>query len=518
MSTRPHTASLNAARTPVIIGVGEITWRPQDLAAGLEPLSLMAASLHAAQADALEHAQPHVGAALLQAVDSLDVVCEHSWPYEDAPALLSERMHMAPRHRAYAQAGGESPVRLLHEAAMRIAEGESAIAAIVGAESSHTVASAAKAGTPLNWTPRDQHASLLKGADICHPIAVAHGMVSPVQVYAFFENALTAAAAQTPEQAQMESGTMWSHLSEVAEGNPYAWQRRRLAAQDIITPHERNRLITWPYTLSMVANPLVNMGAAIILTNLQLAHELGIPDDKLVYVLGGAQAQEPRDYLARANYWHVPAQEAVLEAAKDIAGGGSQPFQHMELYSCFPVVPKLARRVLGLPADASLSVTGGLSYFGGPLNNYMSHGTAAMVRALRAHPSDKGLLYGQGEYLTKHHAVVLSTAPSPHGQLQSDGGAQTQADVLRGPAPLLVAHHEGPAQLETHTVIFDRRGQPEFGTVIARTPEGARLMARVPADDLVTMACLTSLSNSPVGLQGTVEAGPEQRLHWGVAA
>ena len=517
MTTRPYTASMDAAHTPVIIGVGEITWRPPDVLAGLEPLALMEAALHAAQADALEGARPHVGAALLQAIDSLDVVCEHSWPYEDAPALLSERLHITPRHRAYAQAGGESPIRLLHEAAQRIARGESAVAAIVGAESSHTVASAAKSGATLNWTPRHQDARLLKGSDICHPIAVAHGMVSPVQVYAFFENALTAAMAQTPAQAQQASGEMWAQLSEVAEGNPHAWQRRRLQAQDIITPHERNRLITWPYTLSMVANPMVNMGAAFILTSLQLAHELGIPDERLVHVWGGAQAQEPRDYLARENYWQAPAQEVVLEAARDMAGGG-QPFRLMELYSCFPVVPKLASQTLGLPADARLSVTGGLSYFGGPLNNYMSHATAAMVRALRAAPEEKGLLYGQGEYLTKHHAVVLSNTPSPHGRLQSDGGAQRQADLLRGPAPPLVQHHDGSAELETHTVVFDRTGQAEFGTVIARTPQGARLMARVAASEQETLARLTSLDSSPVGLTGQVETGADGLLHWRLAS
>lgn len=517
MSTRPYKASTDAARTPVIIGVGEITWRPSDILAGLEPLALMEAALHAAQADALEGARPHVGAAVLQGVDALDVVCEHSWPYDDAPTRLAQRLHMTPRHRAYAQAGGESPVRLLHEAAQRIARGESAIAAIVGAESSHTVASAARSGTALNWTPRHQDARLLRGADICNPIAVAHGMVSPAQVYPFFENALTAADALTPAQALAASGEMWAQLSEVAEGNPHAWQRRRLQAQDIITPHERNRLIAWPYTLSMVANPLVNMGAAFILSNLQLAHELGIPDERLVHIWGGAHAQEPRDYLARDNYWQVPAQEVVLETARDLAGGG-HPFGLMELYSCFPVVPKLASRALGLATDARLSVTGGLSYFGGPLNNYMSHATAVMVRALRAAPHDKGLLYGQGEYLTKHHAVVLSNSPSPHGLLQPDSSAQRQADLLRGATPPLVTHHAGTAQLETHTVVFDRAGQVEFGTVIARTPQSARLMARVPANDLQTLARLTSLTSSPVGLTGQVETGTDGLLHWRLAS
>lgn len=519
----PLTSS-NAARIPVIVGVGEVTWRPLNVLAGLEPLALMETALSAAQDDALRAARPHVSAALLQAADALDIVCEHSWPYEDLPSLLVERLHMAPRHLAYAAAGGESPVRLIHEAALRIARGESAVAAVVGGEALHTVTHAAKAGVTLNWPPRDPHAPLLKGADICHPIARAHGMTSPVNVYALFENALTAAARETPAQAQMASAHLWSGLSEVAARNPYAWQRRSMRAQDIVQPHERNRLLAWPYTVSMVANPQVNMAAAVILTSLEMARELGIPEGHMVHIWGGAQAQEPRDYLARENHWHVPAQEAVLEAARDLAGGG-RPFRFVELYSCFPVVPKLARKALDLPLDADISVTGGLSFFGGPLNNYMTHAAAAMVRALRAAPGDRGLLYGQGEFLTKHHSLVLSTAPPPGAREGRPAEAylasppvQAQADRLRGPAPRIVEDHEGPAHIETHTVVFNRAGDPEHGTVIARTPHGARLMARVPASDATGIALLTSLRSSPVGVTGHVARGNDDLLHWRLSA
>ena len=62
--------------------------------------------------------------------------------------------------------------------------------------------------------------------------------------------------------------------------------------------------------------------------------------------------------------------------------------------------PKLARRTLGLGLDHPTSVTGGLSFFGGPLNNYMSHAACAMVREVRA-GAKLGLIYGQGEFVTK---------------------------------------------------------------------------------------------------------------------
>lgn len=517
--TSTHT---DPARTPVIIGVGEITWRDKDPARGLEPIALMEAALRAAQEDALAGAHPHAGTALLQGIDALDVVCEHSWPYADAPALLCERLHIRPAHRAYAVAGGESPVRLLHEAALRIAEGRSAVAAVVGAESSHTVATAAKAGHALPWAPKDPNARLLRGADICHPEAVRHGVVAPVNVYPLYENAQLHAWEQSPAQALHESASLWSSMSQAAARNPHAWQREALGPDDIATPSERNRLIAWPYTLRMVANPLVNMGAAVLLSSLELALELGIPRERLVHVWGGASAQEPRDYLARDHYRHAPAQEAVLETARDLIEG--RPFDLLELYSCFPVVPKMARRTLGLPADAPVSATGGLSFFGAPLNNYMTHAAAALVHGLRKVSFEASgaprhaLLYGQGEFVTKHHALVLSNQAPPAGRLQADHSVQASADQRRGPVPDLTDTHEGPATVETHTVVYDRDGRPDFGIVIARTPNGQRLMSRVAASDAATLARLTALDKSPVGYAGITSRGDDGRLHWSFTA
>ncbi len=491
---------------PVIVGVGEFTHRSKEAAQGLEPLALMEAALQAAQQDA--------GATLLRDIDSLDVVCEHSWPYADAPALLSARLWISPTHRAYAPAGGESPVRLIHEAALRIARGESTVAAVVGAESNYTVAAAAKAGIELPWTPRDPHAKLLRGTQICHPVAVRHGVFAPTTIYPFYENATLAAWGQTPRQAQQESAALWSRYADVAADNPNAWLRQRFSADEIGTPSERNRLIAWPYTLRMVANPLVNMGAAVLLTSQEHARALGIADDRMVHLWGGAAAQEPRDFLARDQYRRSHAQDTVLETTLAMVGGDARAFERLELYSCFPVVPKMARRTLGLPADAQMTSTGGLSFFGAPLNNYMTHAAAGLVHALRGKPGRAALLYGQGEYVTKHHALVLASHAPETPSLMPDYSVQTQADARRGAVPELVQSYSGQAAVETHTVVYGREGEPQFGVVIARTPEGQRLMARVDAADTATLATLTDLERSPVGTDGSVTAGGDELLHW----
>ena len=71
----------------------------------------------------------------------------------------------------------------------------------------------------------------------------------------------------------------------------------------------------------MVANPTVNMGGALLLTSLAKARAAGIAEHRLIYLVGGASAEEPRDYLERDQFVESHAQNAVLKTALDLAGG-----------------------------------------------------------------------------------------------------------------------------------------------------------------------------------------------------
>lgn len=496
------------ATQPVLIGIGEITDKAREPLQALEPIDLMAQAVRRAASDA----STAVAAQLLAGIDSLDIVAEHSWPYTDPCGLLRARLGVEPARAVYGVTGGESPVRFIHEAALRIARGESTVAVVVGGESTYAVNAAAKAQQQLPWTPADPSARLIRGSDLCNPLAAQHGVTQPVQVYPFYENAATAAWGQTPAQALEESGELWSRYSAIAADNPFAWLQRRYSPTEITTPSAANRLIAWPYTKHMVANPLVNQGAAVLLTSLAKARELGVAEEQLIYVWGGASAREPTDYLQRDDYQHSTAQEAVLRTALEHAGGDVTRLAMIELYSCFPIVPKMARRTLGLPAAATMTTTGGLSFFGAPLNNYMTHAAAGMVRGLRREPGKLALLYGQGEFITKHHALILASR-APSAALQQDYSVQHLADRERGSVPQLILDYAGIAHIETFTVVYDREGAPAFGTVIARAGE-RRLMARVAPHDAASLALLTDLTISPIGQPGRVSRGADGLLSW----
>lgn len=497
-----------ADRLPVIVGVGESLDRPPSPAEGKEPMALMAEALQAAERDA--------GAALLAHVDTLRVVREFSWPYLDAPGLLAWRLGMPVVDKAYGEDGGETPMRFLHEAARRIAKGESGVVAVVGAESAHTVTASWKANVKLPWQHRDETARMPSGRDLVSAAALAHGIVQPIHVYPLFENAYVAAAGQSQQQGIDESAALYSRFSAVAARQPSTWSTEVYSAADIATPGPQNRWIAWPYTKRMVANPMVNQGAAFILTNLARARELGIPEERMTHVWGGAEAREHRDFLQRDGYARSAAQDAVLSTLAERVGG-AEAFQAMELYSCFPCVPKMSAKTLALADSLPLTVTGGLSFFGAPLNNYMSHATVAMVRHLRGADARPALLYGQGEFVTKHHGVVVAREPDTGVFDGAPSSVQDRAELLRGVVPSVIDDYAGPATVETFTVIYGREMQPEYGAVIARTAAGARLIAQVPATDTATMERLLAPSESPVGLAGQITRLDGKRLRWTLA-
>jgi acetyl-CoA C-acetyltransferase len=496
---------LSEDRIPVIVGVGEIIDRPNEIAAGLEPLALLEEALRRAEQDS--------GGRWLGEIGSLDIVNFLSWRYRDPAAELGARLGIKPAHAYYGPVGGESPIRYLHEAAQRIARGECSVAAVCGAEAQSTATKAERAGLTLPWTPFAHDVPEPKrGAAFQKPIAVKLGVFRPVTVYPLYEAASSAHWGQTPRQAMAESGELWSTYSEVATQNPNAWLKRRFSAAEITTPAPDNRLIAWPYTKLMVANPTVNMGAAVLMTSLAKARAAGIAEDRLIHVWGGAAAEEPRDYLIRDQFFESHAQNAVLGAVMDLAGGDGRAFDAIELYSCFPCVPKMARRTLGLGADVQPTVTGGLTFFGAPLNTYMTHAACAMVRKLR-NGARLGLLYGQGGFVTKHHALVLSRQP-PLAPLSQDTSVQAEADRRRGAVPDFVTEADGKGAVESFTVIYGRNGEVEHGVVMLRTSQNARALARVPADDGATLAHLLNMDRTPVGSFGTIVSADDGILEW----
>ena len=493
---------------PVIIGVGQVNDRGEtsETDSALDSLGLMQAALRAADEDA--------GGGWLARLDSLGVVDQISFPQlGDVSLPLADLVGASPRFcYKSGYASGDSPLLLLNEAANRIGAGEITVAAVAGGEALRTAARRAARAANESGAPAEnavRAVAVRRGPSYRH----RYGLIAPVDVYPLYENAARAAYRQTLAQAQAESAEIWSRFSKVAAENPGAWLRRVISAEEIQPAPPANRPIAFPYLKLMVANSSVNQGAAFIVTSLEEARARGIGDERMIFVGRGAAAHEPVDLMARANYSESPGMTVSLRKALELNDLTTAELDYVELYSCFPCVPKMARRVIDWPLNRAASVFGGLTFGGGPVGNYMSHAVASLVLKLRV-SGRCGLLFANGGLATHNHSMVLSREPFEPDIFPQNFDFQAEADALRGVVPAVDENYLGTATLETYTVFYDRGGAPQGGAIIGRAPNEARFIAKVPVDDAATIAWLTSGEQEPVGTRGLAIKGADGDTCW----
>lgn len=486
------------ARTPVIIGTGQIN----DRDCIHDSLGLMVTALENADADA--------GGGWLTALDSLAVINQISFPkLGNCAQSLAAHFGITPSHVEQTPwPTGESPVQLLNEAANRIGAGEIEVAAIVGAEALRTAAQRAKAATG------EQKDALRDVANSGAPSLMArHGLVAPTDLYPLYENATRAAWGQSFVEAQGETGILWAGMSAVAAGNETAWLRTALLPEEIVAANEDNRPIAYPYLKRMVANSSVNQGAGFIVTSLARARAAEIAKDRIIYVGQGAAAHETHSILKRDRYDRSAGMIVTLQKTLERNGLTSADLDHVELYSCFPCIPKMARRLLDWPLNKPITAFGGLTFGGGPIGNYMSHAIGSMVDTLRQ-KRGTALLFANGGYATHNHAIVISAEPIAAAQFPLSFDYNAEAEKLRDAPPPIVEDYEGTATIETFTVFYSRDGGIRFATVIARTPDGGRLLARVNLADRASLDRLLNREKEAVGAAGIVTGDSEGLLHW----
>ena len=490
---------MQAENIAVIVGVGQINDRPSEAMDGMDSFGLMGEALRRADADA--------GDGWLGDVDHLASVDQISFP--DDGSLVQRLAREIGAGRASVETTdmphGDSPVRLLNEAALRIARGEARVVAVAGGEAMITAAAQAKA---KGLRPGD----ILRGSAKrkTSPLRQAYGLNAPVDMYPIYENALRHLWRQSLAEGQAETAQLWSGMAGVAQDCPDAWIRTGATGDEIVMDGPSNRRIAHPYTKLMVANASVNQGAGFLVTSLAEAQRRNVPLDRLVYVGQGAAAKEPAEFLDRESYARSLSMEEVLRATLEFNELTPDDLDMVELYSCFPCVPKMARRVLDWPVDRPITSFGGLTFGGAPVANYMSHAIATMVQDLRG-GNRVGLLYANGGIVTTNHAIVLSGDFRAGMAEPRDFDVQARADARRGLVPVLDADYTGPAVIESWTVFYNRDNQPLRGVVIARSPAGDRCLAFVPAEDQAAIDLLTDGRIDPVGRTGQIVPAQDLR-------
>ena len=483
-------------KTAVIVGVGQISHRAAGLDDALSPAELMAEAIRRAASDA--------GLASVPDPTWITVVGTLSWRAKNPAGELARMLGIAPKVTGLSAMGGNSPQSLVNTAAQEINAGDADLVIMTGGEAWRTLQRARKEGVAVEWNQKRNGAERAwdekdetgtapdrrfgEELEMNHAWETSMGIYLPVQVYPMFETAIRAAAGRSPEDHMVRVSELWSRFSEVASRNPHAWIQKALTAEEIRTPGPKNRMIGLPYTKYMNSNNDVDQGAAIIMCSVEKARSLGIPEDRWVFPHSGTDCHEHKFISSRWTFAETPAVALGGRLALEMAGLTIDDIDIVDLYSCFPSAVQLGAQSLGLPIDRQLTRTGGLSFAGGPWNNYVMHSIATVVGELRSAPGAKGLVWANGGYATKHAFGVYSTTPPADNRFKY-AYPQDEIDAMPRRTLATGADGAGTVTVEAYSVMHDRDGEPEQGLVATLMRDGRRAWGKTADRGLARAMC-----------------------------
>lgn len=485
------------ASTPIIVGVGQFTERldaPDFQARSSSDIAAAAARRALDDALSVDRLRPLVDAIVTTRIfeDSTPRRAQPFGKSDNFPRSVARRLELAPRVAVWEKAGGNTPQQLVSEFCARLARGEFRVVLLAGAENISTARWLQANGKRADWSETVEGSVENRGMGmrgLVFRYNSRHGLIGAAPHYGLCETARRGRLGQTREQYLLEMGRLFAPMTQVAAANPYSSSAvSPCTAEELVTVGERNRMIAEPYPQRLIARDQVNQGAAVVLTTVGTARELGIPEDRWVYLHGHAALAE-REVMDRQDMGAYPAAVMACKDAMRQAGITTDELSFFDFYSCFPIaVSSVAVDGLGLSADdpRGLTVTGGLPYFGGPGNNYSMHAICSMAERLRSRPGTNGLVGANGGYLSKFAVGIYSTRPAPFKAMDNEA---MQAEIDAWPAPARAERPNGWSTIETYTVVYVK-GQPDYAVVVGRTADGGRFLANTEPGDKETVAAI----------------------------
>ena len=460
---------------PVIVGVGQLVDRDASINDHIQPLEMLTRVARLAEQDSGKDS-------LLTRLDTIALVGVAGWHPQNPVNLLANSISAAPRRQMTTGIGGQVGISLLNEVASRIVEGKSEVSLVAGCNNLRVLRKAIAANIHLDWTKGGAgEAEVFEGDQPgSNDLEGQYGLTQPPEIYPLFENALRARLGLSLPDHRKRMGELFTGFTEVASVNPYAWFPVRRSAKELITETPENRMIAYPYTKYLNAILDTEQAAAVIVCSAAKAQSLGIPREKWVFWQGGARSQERAWWVSeRPRFDECPSMKDTLYGALQNSGVTLDQIDYFDFYSCFPVAVEMACEMLGLEVTdpRGFTVTGGLPYAGGPASAYTLHSVSAMTHLLRNREGGKGMVTGNGWYLTKHSACILSADPP---------SLVTGKTALTDPLPSREMEKEpvqvdqnavGEGTIEAYTVLYNREGLPCRGIVLGKTVAGTRFMA-----------------------------------------
>ncbi|MCB1690278.1 MAG: hypothetical protein KDI33_17400 [Halioglobus sp.] len=464
-----------AANTPVLVGIAAVQQKLDDYRQALEPVALMEQALRDAATDA--------GCAdiLLQADEIM--VPRSIWGYSDPGRLVADALGATSATTLLAEFGILQQT-LLTRACQRIAAGEARVVLVTGGEAKYRSLCAEKAGEQAPETAQvdcEPDITLRPQDEMWSPVESAAGLGMPVGYYAILDSALRHKQGLSVDAHRDQMARMYSRLSELAADNPDGWSDQVVPADHIREHSAANRMLAFPYTKLHNSQWNVDQAAGLILCSVEVAEALGIDRSKWVFPRAFTESNFMSVVASRRDLGASEGFRIAGKVAMELAGIDFNDIRLCELYSCFPYAVRVQLQEFGMNPQHNVSVTGGMTFGGGPLNNFVFQATVKMAQLLRQNPSEVGLVTAVSGMLTKQACALWSATPGADGWACADVTDQVsrESGVCE-----LVADYSGSGQVAGYTVLYQGL-EPWRAVAVFDLPDGGRTVCYSEAPQMI---------------------------------
>lgn len=452
---------VTAASTPVLVGVAALQQQNPDFSSASEAIELMIEACLRAADDA--------GSRELLAQCQRIAVPQGMWPYTDPARQVAQAIGASHATSVLVKIG------VLQQSAMtdaceRIAGGECDIAIVVGGEARYRALQAQIAGAqaPETVMPGTPDEIVEPAADLWLDAETQAGLAMPVGFYALMESAYRHRKKMDVETHRDHIAQLYSDFSRIACDNPQAWKRDFVAPEIIRNASPQNKMLSFPYTKLHNTSWNVDQAAALIFCSERKARELGLDASRWIYPRASAESNHMVCVSQRRDVGRSPGAEIGARAVLEAAAIQSSDLKYADLYSCFPVAVELFADALQLNADTPLTVTGGMPFAGGPLNNYVLQATVAMAQKLRADTAACGVVTSVSGLMTKQAYGIWSAQRPAAGFRAVDVTDLVARDDVAIP---VLGSVDGDVTVVAATVLLQGMAR---AIVIADTADGKR--------------------------------------------
>ena len=456
-----------AANCPVLVGVAAVQQKIDNYLQALEPVALMEQALRDAAADA--------GCTdLLNRADEI-LVPKSLWGYSDPGRLLADALGAKSATTLLAEFGILQQ-SLLTRACQRIMAGEAQVVLVTGGEARYRALCAGKAGGEATETSQldvEPDITLRPQDEMWSSVETDSGLGMPVGYYAILDSALRYKQGLSLAQHRDQMAEMYSRLSALAADNPDAWSDQVVSALQIREHSAANRMLAFPYTKLHNSQWNVDQAAGLILCSAGVAEELGIEHSKWVFPLAATESNYMSVVASRKDLGASPGFRIAGQVAMELSGVNFNDIRLCELYSCFPYAVRVQLHEFGLDPQRNVSVTGGMTFGGGPLNNFVFQATVRMARLLRQNPGETGLVTTVSGLLTKQACALWSASPGVDGWACADVTEQVRRVSEECD---LVANYSGTGSVAGYTVLYQGL-DPWRAVAVFDLPDGQRTVA-----------------------------------------